>query len=111
MSPQTKKQLVASICVIQLLCNFAFTQFTPFYPVKAQEKGLTVLWVGYVMMTMAIFQIISSFLIGKLFSNFKYEKYHIIMFGLVMMITQNIMLGMLEYTDSSNKFLTISFIA
>jgi len=38
---------------------------SPFYPLKAKEKGVSVIWVGMVIGTMAITQIISSFLVGK----------------------------------------------
>ena len=63
------------------------------------------------MMTMAVFQVVSSTLIGKLFNKYKVERYHIIMTGIVFMVVQNILLGMLEYTNSSKKFLIMSFIA
>jgi MFS family permease len=38
------------------------------------------------MMTMAVFQVVSSTLIGKLFNKYKVERYHIIMTGIIFMV-------------------------
>jgi hypothetical protein len=38
---------------------------SPFYPLKAKEKGITIIWIGFVIGIMALFQIVSSVIVGK----------------------------------------------
>jgi hypothetical protein len=62
---RVKKLQVGVLCVITFLSTCAFSQMSPFYPIKAKQKGVTVGWVGFVIGTMAVFQIMSSYIIGK----------------------------------------------
>ena len=70
MSDLTKRNLVITLCGIAFMSNSAFSQMSPFYPLKAKEKGVTIIYVGFVMGVMAGFQIITSFLVGKYLHNF-----------------------------------------
>lgn len=38
---------------------------SPFYPLKAKEKGITIIWIGFVIGIMALFQIVSGIIVGK----------------------------------------------
>ena len=38
---------------------------SPFYPIKAKEKGVSVVNIGFVIGTMAVSQIMGSFFVGK----------------------------------------------
>jgi cyanate permease len=60
-----KKQLVYVLCIIQFLSNSAFSQLSPFYPIKARDRGISIIWIGICISLMAIMQIVSSFLVGK----------------------------------------------
>ena len=63
------------ICIVQFLCNCIFTQLSPFYPVKAKERGLDTVFVGYVIEIMAIFQIFSSLLVTRCLNRYRIERY------------------------------------
>jgi len=56
---------VGVLCVISFLSQCAFSQMSPFYPIKARSKGVSVGWIGIVIGTMALFQIISSYIVGR----------------------------------------------
>lgn len=83
---------------------------SPFYPLKAKEKGVSVIWIGFVIGTMAVFQILSSFLVGKFLKQMGGRNF-IITFSTMLIIVQTTMLGYLEYVDDDDLFLNISFIA
>ncbi len=53
------------LCVISFISHSAFSLMGPFYPLKAQEKGVSVTWVGLVIGWMAITQVLSGILVGK----------------------------------------------
>lgn len=65
MSPESKKSLVVALCIIASLAFSSFAQMAPFYPLKARSLDISVIYVGQVMATMAISQIISGFVVGK----------------------------------------------
>ena len=48
-----KVHLVLSLCMIQFLSFSAFSLMTPFYPIKAKEKGIEIIWIGQVIGIMA----------------------------------------------------------
>jgi hypothetical protein len=50
---KVKINLVKSLCIIQFLSNSAFSQMSPFYPLKAKSRGVSVLNIGFVIGTMA----------------------------------------------------------
>jgi MFS family permease len=83
---------------------------SPFYPIKAKEKGVTVVWVGIVIGTMAVFQIISSFLVGR-YLNELGGRNTVIFMATIMIILQALILGSLEYVEDDQTFLWWSFIA
>jgi len=82
----------------------------PFYPLKAKEKGVSVIYVGFVIGTMALFSIISSYIIGRCLKRMGGRKY-IIFVSTVLIICQTCLLGYLEYVDDEDTFLLLSFIA
>ena len=51
---KTKKTLVYALCLIQFLTNCALSQLSPFYPLKAREKGISIIWIGFVLGFFAI---------------------------------------------------------
>ena len=83
---------------------------SPFYPLKAKERGLELIWVGMVIGVMAVAQIFSCFIVGKFLSKIA-GRHLIIMLGSLLIIAQTTMLGYLEYEKDNIKFLRISFIA
>lgn len=83
---------------------------SPFYPIKAKQKGVTVGWIGIVMGTMAVFQIISSSLVGRYLQKLG-GRTTVIFIATLMIIAQSIILGMLEYVESDEQFLYLSFLA
>ena len=48
MSESTKSKMVISLCAISFMSNASFSQMSPFYPLKAKEKGVTPVYVGFV---------------------------------------------------------------
>jgi hypothetical protein len=38
---------------------------SPFYPLKAKDKGISILWIGIVIGSMALMQIVSGVIVGK----------------------------------------------
>jgi len=60
---------VLALSAIQFMSNSAFSQMSPFYPLKAKEKKISVVYVGFVMGVMAAMQIVSSFVVGKFMHN------------------------------------------
>jgi hypothetical protein len=58
---------------------------SPFYPLKAKEKGIDLIWVGMVIGVMAVAQIFSCFLVGK-FLHLIGGRHFIIMFGSILII-------------------------
>jgi hypothetical protein len=83
---------------------------SPFYPLKAKEKGLDVSQVGMVIGTMAIFQILSSAIIGKSLKKLGGRNL-IIFIATSLIITQTSMLGMLDKVNDSRTFFWLSILA
>ena len=81
-----KVKLVSVISFIQFLCNCMFTQLSPFYPIKAKERGLDVVFVGYVIEAMAITQLLSSLVQSKLMNKVKIERYNMMLVGLLLLL-------------------------
>lgn len=67
MSEEDKKKskLVYSLAALQFLVGSATSQMSPFYPLKAKEKGATASYVGTVIGTFPIAQLVAAFLVGK----------------------------------------------
>ena len=59
---------------------------SPFYPLKAKERGLELIWVGMVIGVMAVAQIFSCFIVGKFLSKIG-GRHLIIMLGSLLIIT------------------------
>jgi MFS family permease len=59
---------------------------SPFYPLKAKEKGLDLVWIGVVIGVMAVAQILSSFIVGKFLHRIG-GRHIIILFGSLLIIT------------------------
>mmetsp|Transcript_42711 Transcript_42711/g.65583 ORF Transcript_42711/g.65583 Transcript_42711/m.65583 type:complete len:110 (-) Transcript_42711:1265-1594(-) len=82
----------------------------PFYPLKAQEKGISVSWVGLVIGWMAIMQVISGIIVGKFLDKLGGRNI-VIMAGSLMIIAQIAILAYLNFEDNSRAFLILSFVA
>lgn len=93
------------------MSNCAFVQMSPFYPIKAKEKGVSQIYVGFIFGVMALCQILSSLLVGQFLHTFNIERHQLITMGSALIIFQTGVLGMLEHIDSVNAFITISFVA
>lgn len=48
-----RKSLVCVLCLTSFLSNSAFSQMSPFYPLKAREQGINVIAIGMVIGVMA----------------------------------------------------------
>jgi cyanate permease len=82
---QIKNNLAYTLCLIQFLSQCAFTQMSPFYPLKAKEKGVEIVWVGLVIGIMAVAQIFSCFVVGVCLHKIG-GRHVIIMFGSLLII-------------------------
>ena len=110
--PQSvKNKLGVTLSLIQFLCNCMFTLLTPFYPVKAKEMGIDVVFVGYVIEAMALTQFISSLVFARLMISWKLERYNMVLFGLVLLVTCEVCLGMLEWVHDIEWFKFFSLAA
>ena len=83
---------------------------SPFYPVKAKERGVSVVNIGFVIGTMAVCQIIGSFFVG-LFLKALGGRNCIIITATLLIISQSALLGYLEYVEDDQMFLYLSLLA
>jgi MFS family permease len=83
---------------------------SPFYPIKAKQKGVTVGWIGIVIGCMALFQIISSYLVGRFLKQLG-GRTTVVFIATLMIISQALILGLLEWVESDETFLYLSFVA
>lgn len=83
---------------------------SPFYPLKAKEKGVSIVYTGFVIGTMAVFQILSSALIGRFLKKIGGRNWVIYM-GTFLIIIQTSCLGLINYVDDDKLFLLLSFAA
>lgn len=91
-----QRRLALILCLVQFLSIAAYSQISPFYPLKAQERQIDIVWVGFVIGIMAFAQILSSFMTGKILNRLGGRAF-VIMFGSVLIIVQTVLLGSLEY--------------
>lgn len=108
---KVKKTLVYSLCLIQFLTNCALSQLSPFYPLKASEKNVSIIWIGYVLGFFAVLQIVSSAFIGRHMHLFRGGRHVLIMFGSIGIILQIALMGLVDYIQDDNKFLIVSLFA
>jgi len=111
MNEDTKSKMVKSLCLISFMSNASFSQMSPFYPLKAAEKGVTPVYVGFVFGTMAVAQMVSSFMVGKCMHNFGSVRHYVIMTGTLFIIMQTAGLGYIDNVEDEETFLRISFIS
>lgn len=83
---KTKLTLVYSLCLIQFLTNSALSQLSPFYPLKARERGVSVIYIGFVLGFFAVLQIISSAIIGRNMHKLQGGRHILIMMGSFLLI-------------------------
>lgn len=106
-----KRQLIKAICVVQFLSNCAFVQMSPFFPIQAQDKGVSQINVGLIFGVMAVCQILASMLVGTFIHLFEVERYQLILIGSLLIIIQNGLLGSLWFVENTNLFIGLSFLA
>jgi len=82
----------------------------PFYPLKAKEKQVDIIWVGFVIGIMAMMQIVSSALVGRFLHKIG-GRNPIIMIGSILIIIQTTTLCLINFEEDTNRFLLFSFIA
>ena len=73
--------MVISLCAISFMSNASFSQMSPFYPLKAKEKGVTPVYVGFVFGMMAVAQMLSSYAVGRCMHLFGNVRHGVIMLG------------------------------
>ena len=83
---------------------------SPFYPIKAKEKDISSSYVGMVMGTFPIAQLVSAFLVGKCLQRLG-GRATVIVIGQMMIVVQTVLLGYLQYEDDRQAFLILSFLA
>jgi len=81
----------------------------PFYPVEATEKGVTHIYIGLIMGTFAIADLVTCILVGRALS--KIGRHFSIKIGLALLICSMILLGSLRFVQNRSTFIFISFIA
>lgn len=84
---------------------------SPFYPLKAREKGISVIWIGFVLGFFACLQIVSSALIGKNLHKLEGGRHILIMIGSLLLILQISIMGLIDYIEDGDWFLFWSFFA
>jgi len=42
-------KVLTCLCLISMLSNASFSLIAPFYPLEVKEKGIDVLWIGFLM--------------------------------------------------------------
>jgi len=84
---------------------------SPFYPLKAREKGISVIWIGFVLGFFAILQIVASALIGKNLHKIQGGRHILIMIGSLLLIAQITIMGLIDYIKDPDWFLFASFLA
>ena len=91
----------------------SLAQLSPFYPLKAKEKGVSIIYIGFVLGFFAILQIVSSTIFGKKMHKFKSGRHWFIIFGAVLIMCQISMMGLIDYIpkENTNWFLFCSFFA
>lgn len=108
---KTKLTLVYALCLIQFLTNSALSQLSPFFPLKAKEKGVTVQQIGLVLGFFACLQIITSVLLGRYMHHLEGGRHLLIMVGSFLLIAQITIMGFIDYIESAFIFLFFAFIA
>lgn len=93
------------------MTNCSLSQLSPFYPLKAREKGVQVIWIGFVLGFFAVLQIISSALIGRYMHVLKGGRHILIMIGSILLILQITIMGLIDYIKDGDYFLYASFFA
>lgn len=114
MSPESKKSLVLALCLVASLSFSSFAQLAPFYPLKARSLDISVIFVGQVMSTMAVSQIISGFIVGRIMHSIGSSnsgKFKMMLGSLILIIIQNLMLASLAMVKNPQIFLFVSFVA
>jgi MFS family permease len=84
---------------------------SPFYPIKAKEKGVSPVSIGLVFGTMAFSQMIASCVVGRSMHIFGNVRHGVIMIGTLLIVFQTASLGYLDNINDVATFLRISFIA
>lgn len=108
---KVKLTLVYALCLIQFLTNCALSQLSPFYPLKAREKGISVIWIGFVLGFFACLQIVASAIIGKNMHKLAGARHKLIMVGSLFLIAQISIMGLIDYIEDGDWFLFWSFFA
>lgn len=78
---------------------------------KAREKGVPVIWIGFVLGFFAILQIVASAIIGKNMHKLKGGRHILIMIGSILIICQIALMGCIDYIEDGDTFLYCSFFA
>ena len=78
---------------------------------KAQEKGVSVIWIGFVLGFFAVLQIVASALIGGYLHKLEGGRHILIMIGSFLLIAQISIMGLVDLVEDGETFLILSFIA
>jgi len=110
---KSKRTFVYALCIVAFLSMSSLAQLSPFYPLKAKEKGVSIIYIGFVLGFFAILQIVSSTIFGKKMHKFKSGRHWFIIGGAVLIMCQISMMGLIDYIpkENTNWFLAASFFA
>ena len=102
-------QTIIFLTLINLLQNAGVSQTGPFYPFEAEKKGVPRIYLGFIIGTFAVVYIFSSLFTGKFLNAFGRKRG--LLFGLLSIILQLLIFGLLKFVDSPAWFITFSFLA
>ena len=101
-------KVILCLCIITLLSNASFSLIAPFYPLEAQNKGIDVVYVGFLMSTQSLTFIFSSIGTGRALN--KIGRTRGMILGVLLIIVSIMGLGSLKYVQKKERFVLFSFL-
>ena len=80
-------------------------------PLKAKEKGCSILWIGFILGFFAIMQIFSSSYLGKRMNKLPIKRHWLIIIGDILLIIDISILGLIDYVEDPNWFVGLALFA
>lgn len=83
---------------MNFITNGSMSLMAPFYPDKAAEKGVDVLWVGFVFGILNIGAFLSSLVFGKMMNI--WGRKLVLSLGIISIAVTTLTYGLLDYVDN-----------
>ncbi len=102
-------QTIIFLTLINMLQNAGVSQTGPFYPFEAEKKGVPRIYLGFIIGTFAVVYIFASLFTGKFLT--RIGRTRSLIFGLLSVVLQLLILGLLVFVDNLFWFIFLSFLA